>query len=210
MLPCQFSLVNVAVVCWWLWKLQPFIFLSWKTPYHHLWKAQSKWLCYHHWWQEANLCGDSFIPPGVVIRSPRCYIHATHYSSPVWRCRCIWPWEGSKKPVSRLASFSSQERVKKLLRVRQTVSEAGLKRNTLVTRAAVLRGHDISQSHAVWQLNASPFYCLTSSFVRGNDLPHAEWHLPVQSRCCSRQKKQKTTTTKYCCWELISPVVSKG
>lgn len=52
--------------------------------------------------------------------------------------------------------------------------EAGLRHHTLATRAAVLCGHDISQSHTVRQLNESLFFRLTSSFVRGNDLPRAE------------------------------------
>lgn len=67
----------------------------------------------------------------------------------------------------------------------------------LATRAAFLSGHDISQSHAVQQLNASLLFFpgLTSSFTRGNDLPPCRMTFtcwaPVLLRFRRKEKKKK-------------------
>lgn len=157
---------------------------------------------------QTSVATASFLPWCVWLRLYSPGVGLTHYSSPVWRCRCI----GCKKVVKTCQStgiiFQLRTCQEASLCVWRTVLEAGLKHCTLVARAAVLSGHDISQSHAVWQRNASPFF-LSDLFICERKWFATCW----MTFTCSEPVLLKTKTNKKKkrrCWELNSPVVSKG
>lgn len=136
-----------------------------------------------------------------------------HFSTSVCRRRCF-DWlcqEEQLKPVICPASFSNQEWVKKPLFVRQ---EHFLSSGSLGGGVKASHPHD-PRSSPVWTWHFSklrclaakwfPLFRLTSSFVRGNDLPCAEWHLPAQCCCCCLSKKRREKKKYHrCCWNTES------